>query len=388
MREAKKALAASVMSGRSSTSDRATRQLRTLRSNSGTSSTSQRVLPDLPEETIALILENLSLADMLLRGMAVSWEWRTAFLPHASQLDFSWDRPIGKLLVIASRMRWHGLQSLTLSGHAVEDEAISASFYLPLPWSCFSTVTTLILEEWEHDERVPMMLKALPNLVLLRIHADIDVNERSICDAYASEIQSLTPTRIETLEFVHGEWTVEKVAALVNVCPQLRALKLHGLDSMLMGTTPLFMEARPSLTSLSLSNMGGLTSDGLLGLVGKLPRLTHLQVIEWNEAKDVSPFDATAQALAELVLSCPSLCELDYFDFAEMFSLEDLRRIGQRLPECVMLCDEEKLAFDDGSEYVGIKADSSGRSFVELFHGDGKQRPYRFVHLMRDFVAA
>lgn len=356
----------------------------------------QKSLSDLPEETVAHILQQLSVEDLLLHGMHVSQEWRHAALQHVSALAFgpstyavSSFAHTHKLLILAARMRWWGLRTLTLD-QGIDASAIYASFCVPLQWSCFAATTQLFLDQdFCHCDQIPVMMKALPNLVLLSIDSS-DADSASTCRAI--DLCSLSPTRLEILTIKQGDtWFADNIEAFIGACPHLQALQLYGLDqARFTCSTPLTTKGLPHLRSLALSNMGGLNNEGLLGLVGKLPLLTHLVVEEWNEANQMDSFEATPDALTTLVLSCPSLRELDYWNCVEMFSLGDLRRIGQKLPECVMLNEERSLTFDDGVEYVGRKFHASGRSLVDLFGVPREPRVYPgreiCMYRFRDFL--
>lgn len=100
----------------------------------------QRFLPDLPEETIGIILEKLgklSSEDLLLSGMAVSQEWRNAALRSIWELDFHDDG----ILILAARLPWRQPYVLSLSGSASarHDAPIfgtTAHHACPLPCVC------------------------------------------------------------------------------------------------------------------------------------------------------------------------------------------------------------------------------------------------------------
>lgn len=164
-----------------------------------------------------------------------------------------------------------------------------------------------------------IFLKALPNLVNLVIDGSY---EDGVKPCQASDLLSLRSTRLQTLTIKHGDvWVIGNVAAFIAVCPCLQALHLYGLDRMIPAPTfPIipFGVQLVSLTMLTLSNMGGLNDASLLGLVDKLPSLTHLAAEDWNEATEVETFEASPAALATLMLSCPRLRELRYVNFAEM----------------------------------------------------------------------
>lgn len=319
-------------------------------------------LPFLPDEVVACVLSFLPPAQLLHTAMVTCRQWRQTALNYTTELSFQ-EESSSRYLTMAAREDWRALHSLELVG-PLSEESLMATFFCA-PRCGFRSVRKLWLREMDSAQQLPHMLRCmridslvvedttlgfilgscrpqLGRLTSLEVLWCSAFDKQDLCNLHLLERLSIRGGEVELQD--------DELAEILRTCPKLSYLGLYGSDSIKgeglqpprYGARDRAAERPVGLTQLTLDNMIGLTDEGVLGLAGLFPRLTHLSIRERCEcfADDGEVVLLAPRSVAVFAASCPALAVFDYTNAAEpdWFDDDDFRLMASAIPDCELLC--------------------------------------------------